>query len=151
MSDQKIHASAAKPPLNLIPLSALVGVARVFGYGAKKYALGNFLRATDDDIGNRYIGGVLRHCAALQRPDGLYDLESLSTLDSESGLPEIDHMLCGLIMLRAILVTRGALHVDPAAAALSADTVEFRRRALPTNSPRKHTCSSECTGGRCCE
>lgn len=113
MSDQKIKTSAGKPSLNLIPLSALVGVARVFGYGTTKYAPGNYLRAIDDDIGNRYIGGALRHCASLQRPDGLYDLESLATVDNESGLPEIDHMLCGLIMLRAILVERGVLPVDP--------------------------------------
>ena len=113
MSDQKIKAASDKVPMNLLPLRALKGVARVFGYGARKYAAGNFLTADDDKIGDRYSGGLLRHLAAAQRPDGLFDLESLAAIDDESGLPEIDHGICGLIMLRALLIKRGALSEDP--------------------------------------
>lgn len=132
MSDQKIKAASGKCPLNLIPLSAVKGAARVFGYGAKKYAAGNYLTADDDEIGNRYVGGFLRHISDAQRPDGLYDLASLAALDAESGLPEIDHALCGLMMLRALLIKRGALPADPG------EGHEPPARE-PANAPRLHT------------
>lgn len=116
MSDQKIRTSSGKAPLNLVPLRAITGAARVFGYGAKKYAAGNYHTADDDQIANRYIGGLLRHLADCQRPDGLYDWTSIATgLDPESGLPHIDHAICGLLMLRALATKHGALPADPGA------------------------------------
>lgn len=111
--DQKIKTATGKVPLNLIPLSALKGAARVFGYGVRKYAPGNFHTADDSEIANRYVGGFLRHLADCQRPDGLFDWESVAALDKESGLPELDHAICGLIMLRALAVKHGALPADP--------------------------------------
>lgn len=113
MSDQKIKTASGKVPLNLLPLRALKGVARVFGYGAKKYAKGNWYTADDGEIANRYAGGFLRHLADAQNPDGTFDFECLKALDAESGLPEIDHALCGLIMLRGLLAKHGALPWDP--------------------------------------
>lgn len=114
MSDQKIKAAAGKPPLAMIPLRALKGVARVFGYGAKKYAPGNFLTAQlEDGAGERYPSALLRHLSDIQEPNGLFTTESLSALDPESALPHIDHAICGLIMLRAILTKEGALPEDP--------------------------------------
>lgn len=111
--DQKIKTAAGKIPLDLVPLRSLQGAARVFAYGSRKYAKGNWYRATDDDFGNRYVGGMLRHLCDAQQPDGSFDFSSLASLDVESGLPEIDHMLCGLIMLRGLLIKRGALAADP--------------------------------------
>lgn len=111
--DAKIKTALGKVPLNLLPLSALKGAARVFGYGAKKYALGNFHTADDSEIANRYVGGCLRHLADCQRPDGLFDWNSVAALDKESGLPELDHAICGLLMLRALAVKHGALPADP--------------------------------------
>lgn len=113
--DQKIKTAAMKIPLNLIPLRALKGVARVFGYGAKKYAKGNWYSASDDEFGDRYAGGALRHLSDAQNLDGTFNFESLARLDVESGLPEIDHMLCGLIMLRGLMIKRGILAEDPGA------------------------------------
>lgn len=113
MGDQKIKTAAGKIPMNLIPLRVLKGVARVFGYGAKKYAKGNWYTATDDDFTGRYPGGGLRHLADAQNLDGTFDFASLAKLDDESGLPEIDHLLCGLIMLRGLLIKRGILPEDP--------------------------------------
>ena len=113
MSDQKIKSASGKVPLDLVPLASIKGAARVFGYGAKKYAKGNWYTATDDEFGARYAGGALRHLADAQRPDGTFDFESLAALDVESGLPEIDHMLCGLMMLRGLLIKRGVLPADP--------------------------------------
>lgn len=111
--DQKIKAAGSKVPLNLLPLRVLKGVARVFGYGAKKYAKGNWYTASDDEFADRYVGGALRHLSDAQRPDGTFDFESLAALDKESGLPEIDHLLCGLIMLRGLATKRGILPEDP--------------------------------------
>jgi hypothetical protein len=113
MSDQKIKTAAGKIPLDLVPLDSIKGAARVFGYGARKYARGNWYTATDDEFGGRYAGGALRHLASAQRPDGTFDFNSLASVDEESGLPEIDHMLCGLMMLRGLLIKRGVLPVDP--------------------------------------
>lgn len=113
MSDEKIKTATDKVPLDLVPLHALVGAARVFGYGARKYAPGNFYTADDSNSVQRYIGAALRHLSAMQRPDGLCDMTSVGALDVESGLPEIDHAICGLIMLRALATKHGALQVDP--------------------------------------
>jgi hypothetical protein len=115
-TDHKIAAAARKPSLGLIPIKALYGMARVFGYGASKYAPGNFLLATlDDGAGERYVSAALRHLADLQGLDGLYSAESLAAIDAESGLPHLDHALCGLLMLRAILIKEHALCADPGA------------------------------------
>lgn len=111
--DFKIATAEKKVPLNLIPLRALKGAARVFQYGAKKYAKGNFLKAMiSDGAFERYIGGLLRHLASTQDLTGLFP-ENGVELDEESGLPELDHMICGLIMLRAILIKEGVLPEDP--------------------------------------
>lgn len=110
--DQKVKTAAGKVPMSMIPLYALQGCARVFGYGAKKYAPGNWYNADDEEAIARYAGAFIRHVMECQRPDGLWDLEAFMHLDEESGLPAIDHALCGLIMIRAIAVKRGML-ADP--------------------------------------
>lgn len=114
MSDEKIKTSAKKPQLALVPAQALVGAARVFAFGARKYSPGNFLNADlTDGAGSRYIGAALRHMSEMQLPNGLHTPGSLASLDIESGLPHIDHLICGLLMLRSIMVKCGALPVDP--------------------------------------
>lgn len=112
-NDQKIKTSAGKLPLDMLPLSSLAGAARVYGYGGRKYAPGNFHTADDDDIARRYVGGLLRHLMLAQNPNGLFDLAHIAALDDESGLPHIDHAICGLVMLRALLIKRGVLPLDP--------------------------------------
>lgn len=112
--DLKIKTAAAKPPLQMLPLRAYIGPTRVTQYGRKKYAPGNYLRATlEDGCGERYAGAALRHLAAMQEDNGLWSRESLGRLDVESGLPELDHAICSLIMLRSILVKEGVLAEDP--------------------------------------
>jgi hypothetical protein len=111
--DQKIKTAANKIRMDLLPLRVLKGVARVFAYGSKKYKKGNWFTATDDEFTERYPGGALRHFADAQNLDGTFNFESLAALDKESGLPEIDHMICGLIMLRGLLIKRGVLAEDP--------------------------------------
>jgi hypothetical protein len=106
--DGKIRAARGKVALELIPLRVLTGMARVFGYGAKKYERGNWHLADDGNAIGRYIGAILRHLGEVQRPDGTYDLEQLMVVDAESGLPHIDHALCSLVMLRGIAIKLGA-------------------------------------------
>lgn len=114
MSDQKIKTALAKALFGLIPMRALTGVARVFAYGARKYLPGNYHSATlDDGAGQRYVSAAQRHLAEMQLPNGLHTPESLAALDPESGLPHIDHVICGMIMLRSIMVKCGALAEDP--------------------------------------
>lgn len=146
MSDQKIKAAAGKPPMALIPARALIGAARVFAYGAKRYAPGNFLVATlSDGAGSRYISAAMRHLSEMQLPNGLHTAESLATRDEESGLPHIDHVLCGLMMLRSILTKDGALAADPGVgkdpipvAALSSPEPEIGRLDFVAHDAPRH-------------
>lgn len=113
VADKKINTAAIKAPINLVPLASIVGPSRVAEHGSIKYALGNWHQADDDDIAGRYMGGLLRHVIAAQRPDGCFDLASIAKLDDESGLPEIDHAIMGLLMLRGLAIKHGVLPVDP--------------------------------------
>lgn len=113
-TDGKIAQAATKVPLAMVPQQALIGTARIFGYGAKKYAPGNWYGANlADGAGERYISAAFRHLVAMQGPDGLYTTDTLGQRDDESGLPHLDHAICSLIMLRGILVKNGALPADP--------------------------------------
>lgn len=139
--DQKIKSASGKAPLGLIPARALVGPARVYGYGAKKYAAGNYYNATlADGAGARYVSAALRHLGDMQEPNGLHTAESLAALDPESGLPHIDHAICGLLMLRAIMTKCGALPADPGEgleppAKPAETTLETARRLMETVQP----------------
>lgn len=109
-TDYKVATASLKPRLALIPIRALNGIARVFEYGAKKYAPGNFLNATlKDSPGERYISATLRHLSEVQQEDGQITPTSLAAKDSESGLPHLFHAVCSLIMLIAILIKEGVL------------------------------------------
>jgi hypothetical protein len=111
MGDMKIDQASGKPPLFLIPLWLLIGLARVIAYGVRKYALGNWYSADlEDGAGERYLSAALRHMSEMQLPGGEPDL---SALDEESGLPHIDHAICSLVMLRGIAVKGGVLPRDP--------------------------------------
>lgn len=113
-TDSKIAAAAKKAPFYIIPLRWLMGIARVFAYGAKKHGRENFYNSADDpETCDRYVGGVLRHIELMQSPGGAFTMQTCSALDDESGLPHIDHALCGLLMLRARMCKAGALPADP--------------------------------------
>jgi hypothetical protein len=139
VSDQKIRTAAKKAALALIPWRFLLGVARVFMYGAKKYAPGNWYNATlEDGAGERYVSAAQRHLSEMQHPSGLFTPESLAARDEESGYPHIDHAICGLIMLRGIMVKCGALPADPGHVppfALGSVTVHIRVDADDIEAP----------------
>lgn len=79
--------NAGKPDLSLIPLCTLEDEARVWEYGAKKYAKNNWMKGMNWDIPQAC---ALRHLAAFQRGEDT---------DPESGLPHIAHAMCNLRML----------------------------------------------------
>lgn len=142
MSDQKIKTAKGKVRMDLIPLKALQGAARVFEYGAQKYAKGNWYCATDDEFTERYTGAALRHLTDAQNDDGTFDMDSLANVDAESGQPQIDHIICGLIMLRGLLTKRGVLAADPGLA-VTADPIRMQ-----TTGPRYEVVPSKDVGSR---
>lgn len=113
--DLKIKQALVKSPLNLIPLCSLYGTGRVFQYGAfVKYAPGNWhLANMEDGAGARYAGAALRHLEEMQSPNGLFTPESLASLDSETQLPHIDHLITTLLILRSVLIKNEVLAKDP--------------------------------------
>lgn len=113
--DKKVIAAASKPKMSVLPMRALVGAARVFETGIVNYGHGNFMEAASDDKPwQRYYDAFLRHYLGIQTLGGVIDEESLASADPESLLPEIDHMICNLLMLRSIAIKLGVLPEDPA-------------------------------------
>ena len=100
-----------KPRLDIVPLRALKGVARVLTFGLSKRGHAAYV---DDSRGPEdFIGKCQRHLAALQTLGGEFTPDTLSTPDAESGLPELDHAISNLLMLRAKLIEAGVLPEDP--------------------------------------
>lgn len=116
--DLKIGRRGVKPPLHWVPMWALGGVARVFDYGANKYAPGNWIKAAAEPQPHKaledYLSAAQRHWAAIQREDrgGVADWDAV---DGESGLPHLDHLICSLVMLRGIAIKAGIVPADPGA------------------------------------
>lgn len=84
-----------KVPMSLLPLKDLEGVARVLQFGAKKYKRGDWVHVPYG--GTRYLDAGIRHLGEVVGTGGL---DSLQSLDPESGLPHIDHAICSLIFAR---------------------------------------------------
>ena len=72
---------------DLIPTEATKALAEVLTYGAKKYKLNNWKNC--EDI-SRYIAALMRHLEAYR---------SGKTVDDESGLPHIYHLLTNAAFL----------------------------------------------------
>ena len=70
-----------KPRFELIPLNALKGAAEVMGYGAKKYAVNNWMGLSP----SRLIGAVLRHLAA--HNEGMDHMWKNESLVNGNGFP----------------------------------------------------------------
>lgn len=76
-----------KAPLDLIPYEAQEEIAKVLGFGAKKYARGNFTKGLEY---SRLIAAALRH---------LNQFNSGEDKDPESGLSHIAHAGCMIAFL----------------------------------------------------
>lgn len=77
-----------KSRLELLPPAAIEAVGCVLGYGAKKYAPGNWKHVEDGQ--NRYLAASLRHVFAYLRGE---------ELDSESGESHLAHAACSLLFV----------------------------------------------------
>lgn len=76
-----------KPPMSLVPPELVMEVARVLGYGARKYARGQWMRGM---IFSSPVDALERHLAAWKRGEDV---------DPESGLPHLGHAACCLAFL----------------------------------------------------
>lgn len=81
------QALRAKPNLALLPFNALAEVAGVFGFGAVKYAPGDWVN--DNNGGGDHVAAALRHIGA--HCDG-------EKLDDESGETHLAHASARLLM-----------------------------------------------------
>ncbi len=86
--DQTIKQDAGKPRPSLVPLSAIHAITAVREYGCKKYIDPDSWRRVDPQ---RYKDAAWRHWLAY--------LENPGSVDDESGLPHIEHLLCNIAFL----------------------------------------------------
>lgn len=88
MSDTAgVKFDAGKPPLSLIPKSALDQEALVLGFGAAKYGRNNWRKGI---AWSRLIDATLRHITAFNEGEDF---------DPETGLSHLAHARCGLAFL----------------------------------------------------
>lgn len=83
-----------KPRVDLLDSLALEGIAKVLGFGAKKYAAHNWRGGI---AYSRLMGAAMRHLFAIQRGEDV---------DPESGLPHVDHLGCCWMFLSNMMKTR---------------------------------------------
>ena len=79
---------------DLLPVVPLLGAARVFGFGARKYGEFNYRGGIKY---RRLYGACLRH---------LFSWNECEDVDPESGELHLDHALCSLMMLRQMVHER---------------------------------------------
>lgn len=85
---------ADKVRVDLLDPIALEALAAVLTFGAKKYAAHNWRGGISY---SRLLGGLFRHGFAVLRGEDI---------DSESGLPHIDHLGCCWMFLSNMMKTR---------------------------------------------
>jgi hypothetical protein len=74
-----------KPPMDLIPYDSLVEIAKVLGYGEKKYATANWAHGIKQ---RRLLSAAMRHIG---------QFNSGEDVDSETGISHLAHAACNLI------------------------------------------------------
>ena len=94
MNQQGTKFDQDKPRTDLLDPLALEGLAKVLAFGAKKYAAHNWRGGITY---SRLIGACLRHAFAILRGEDI---------DSESGLPHVDHLGCCWMFLSNMQKTR---------------------------------------------
>ena len=83
-----------KPPLNLVPSSAIIACAEVFAFGAQKYGANNWRKDMNKFPVSRHFASIQRHLLAWN--DG-------EDIDPESGLPHLHHAMTQLMILTVCL------------------------------------------------
>ena len=79
--------NAGKPATHLLPAAALMEIAQVFEFGAKKYSPNNYRKGLP---WTTYTGSLLRH---------VFLWTTGEEIDPESGLNHIAHAGCNVLML----------------------------------------------------
>ena len=85
MSDQSAKADIGKPRVDLVPLQIIYDIAAIREYGNRKYPDGgadNWKRVEPE----RYRAAMMRHMIEYIRDP--------KSVDDESGLPHLWHLLC---------------------------------------------------------
>lgn len=77
-----------KTRMDLVPLSVMENLAKILTMGAQKYGDNNWQGLPD--FWKRYKAALLRHLTAIDKGE---------SIDPESGLPHIDHVLCNAAFL----------------------------------------------------
>lgn len=80
-----------KPRMDLLPPRAIVDVAKVLTFGAKKYAPGNWKHVENAE--ERYMAAALRHLMAHQAGE---------LTDPESGLSHLSHATTCLLFIQEL-------------------------------------------------
>ena len=80
-----IKHDGAKPRTDLLPPLSILEVAKALGFGARKYAPGNWAKC---DSRNRYVAAALRHLLAWQAGEDT---------DPESGISHLAHAACSVV------------------------------------------------------
>lgn len=83
-----------KPPMSLLDPEFLEGVAKVLGFGAKKYAAHNWRNGIEY---SRLISAAYRHLGAINKGEDI---------DPESGLSHAYHLGCCTMFLASMMNTR---------------------------------------------
>ena len=129
LSDMK--GSQTKPPLSVLPKSALVYGSRACQWGAHRYSLGNFHRPPPEGLTPErrllvYLDAVLRHATAvsdaLNRAIGTETDLTIAACDpdEDSGLPHLAHLLASSMLAITCAVNDGLIPDDPGAPWLEA-------------------------------
>jgi hypothetical protein len=87
--DEGLKFDDSKSPMHLIPPEALDGMARVLGFGAKKYGTYNWAKGMD---WSRIIGAAYRHLTAYNAGEDR---------DPETGELHVDHFMTCAAFLSA--------------------------------------------------
>jgi hypothetical protein len=85
--DGGLKHDADKPPVDLLDPEAMLAIAAVLGFGARKYAAHNWRNGI---AWSRLYAAVQRHLLAFWMGE---------EVDPESGLPHLAHASCGLMFL----------------------------------------------------
>jgi len=91
INDNDLKSDQGKLRYDLIPITALEGIATVFTYGSKKYDEFNWYKSLQP---TRYYAAAMRHIMEVMKGN---------KIDPESNLKHIDHAIVSLIMYRELV------------------------------------------------